>query len=93
MYAVELSRATWRKSSRSGGGTGNACVEVAFTDATWRKSSRSGNGVNDNCVEVAFTGPAIAVRDSKDPEGAALAFPPRAWSAFLQRFARPGREG
>ncbi|WP_243795997.1 DUF397 domain-containing protein [Saccharopolyspora gloriosae] len=27
---VASTEATWRKSSRSGGGSGNACVEVAF---------------------------------------------------------------
>jgi hypothetical protein len=88
MYAVELSQAAWRKSSRSGGGDNANCVEVAFTDARWRKSSRSGSGTNDNCVEVAFVGAAVAVRDSKEPDGAKLAFSPQAWSAFLDRFAR-----
>ena len=30
MTAYDLSRATWWKSSRSGGSGGNACVEVGF---------------------------------------------------------------
>ncbi|MFC4083946.1 DUF397 domain-containing protein [Amycolatopsis samaneae] len=34
----------------------------------WRKSSCSG-GINGNCVEVAFVPEAVAVRDSKAPEG------------------------
>jgi hypothetical protein len=38
----------------------------------WRKSSFSGN---ENCVELAHLGSAIAVRDSKDPEGTLLTFP------------------
>ncbi|MCI2423584.1 DUF397 domain-containing protein [Saccharopolyspora sp. K220] len=87
MYAVELADAQWRRSSRSGGGTGNNCVEVAFGDVRWRKSSRSGGGNNDACVEVAFAGPAVAVRDSKDPEGPVLAFPASSWAAFLARVA------
>ncbi|MDR7302086.1 DUF397 domain-containing protein [Haloactinomyces albus] len=57
---------------------------VDMSAVTWRKSARSGNhGSGGNCVEVAFTGPAVAVRDSKEPERGALAFTPQAWSAFL----------
>ncbi|ARF81303.1 DUF397 domain-containing protein [Kitasatospora aureofaciens] len=50
--------------------------------ATWRKSRFSGN--QGNCVEVAdgFTG-IVPVRDSKDPNGPALAFPAEAWTAFV----------
>lgn len=55
---------------------------------TWRKSSHSGNGAD--CVEVAVVGPAKAdagrlflIRDSKDPEGAVLAFDPAEWGAFV----------
>jgi hypothetical protein len=53
------------------------------TRAVWRKSSySSGNG--GQCVEVARNLPGIvAVRDSKDPEGPALAFAPKEWLAFL----------
>jgi hypothetical protein len=54
---------------------------------TWRKSSRSGQGSNGNCVEVAFVGPAVAVRDSKNPTAGALAVPHAAWTAFLTRHA------
>lgn len=52
MSALDLSRAVWRTSSRSG--ANGACVEVALTGAVWRKSSRS--GANGDCVEVALTG-------------------------------------
>ncbi|QUH04633.1 DUF397 domain-containing protein [Saccharopolyspora erythraea] len=31
MFAVDLSQARWRKSSRSDTGSGGNCVEVAFT--------------------------------------------------------------
>jgi hypothetical protein len=82
---VDLSRLTWRKSSRSGqnGSNGN-CVEVAFADVEFRKSSRSGqDGSNGNCVEVAFSGPAVAVRDSKSPDQGTLVLPSSGWSGFL----------
>lgn len=50
--------------------------------ATWRKSSYSGSN-GGNCVEVAGHLPGVvAVRDSKDPGGPALAFTPGDWRAF-----------
>ncbi|MEU8262966.1 DUF397 domain-containing protein [Micromonospora sp. NPDC048999] len=50
--------------------------------AQWRKSTRS--GAQGNCVEVADNLPGVvAVRDSKDPQGPALAFTPAAWSTFV----------
>jgi Domain of unknown function (DUF397) len=54
-----------------------------LTKADWRKSTYSSpNG--GNCVEVARNLPGIvAVRDSKDPQGPALAFMPESWRAFL----------
>ena len=42
-----------------------------LTRAAWRKSSRSSGG-GSNCVEIAQLSGRIAVRDSKNPEGAAL---------------------
>ncbi|MGW5479146.1 DUF397 domain-containing protein [Streptomyces sp. NPDC004008] len=49
---------------------------------TWTKSSYStGNGA---CVEVKSPiVSALAVRDSKVPEGPVLAFPADAWNAFV----------
>lgn len=73
---LDLYRAAWRKSTYSNNG-GN-CVEVA---AAWRKSTYSNNG--GQCVEVAHAAPGVvAVRDSKDPGGPALAFTPEQWTAF-----------
>lgn len=77
---MDLSDVTWRKASYSGG-NGGECVEVGV----WRKASYSG-GNGGNCVEVAATGQAVvAVRDSKDPEGPNLAFPPPAWQSFVRQ--------
>jgi hypothetical protein len=77
---MDLTGAVWRKSSYSGANGGN-CVEVA---EVWRKSSYSaGNG--GDCVEVARTPPAaVAVRDSKDPDGPKLIFTPADWAAFTE---------
>ena len=52
------------------------------TCAEWRKSSySSGNG--GQCVEVAQNLPgAVAVRDSKNPDGPKLVFTPDEWRAF-----------
>ncbi|MGC5334716.1 DUF397 domain-containing protein [Micromonospora sp. DT62] len=60
---------------------------MELNGARWRKSSRSsGNG--GDCVEVADNLPGIvAVRDSKDPAGPALAFVPAAWRAFVATIA------
>ncbi|MEV0808946.1 DUF397 domain-containing protein [Micromonospora sp. NPDC050200] len=49
----------------------------------WRKSSRSSGGGNGDCVEVCFTRDAVAVRDSKDPEGEVLAFSSASWRTFI----------
>jgi hypothetical protein len=51
--------------------------------ATWIKSSYSeGNG--GACVEFARDVPGvIPVRDSKDPQGPALAFSADAWTSFV----------
>ncbi|UNZ18185.1 DUF397 domain-containing protein [Streptomyces sp. 891-h] len=53
------------------------------TGLTWRKSSYSG-GDQGQCVEVAEAAGAIYVRDSKDPDGASLAFTPAEFNAFTQ---------
>jgi Domain of unknown function (DUF397) len=67
----------WRKASHSGANGGD-CVEVGV----WRKASHSGNN-GGACVEVAPA--AVAVRDSKDPDGPRLAFTPQDWREFTSR--------
>lgn len=67
---------TWLESSYSG--TGGTCVEV------WRKSSYSGSATQGECVETLMTGDGVAVRDSKNPNGAILSFTTSEWVAFLK---------
>ncbi|GAB3073625.1 DUF397 domain-containing protein [Micromonospora schwarzwaldensis] len=50
------------------------------TPPRWRKSSHSGD--EGACVEMAPLPETVAVRDSKDPTGPVLVFPPAAWAAF-----------
>jgi hypothetical protein len=73
----------WRKSSYSGGTTGN-CVEVGI----WRKNSYSG-GSTGNCVEVA-TSDAILIRDTTDRWGVTLRMSAPAWRAFITRINHAG---
>jgi hypothetical protein len=47
----------------------------------WRKSSYSSD--DGNCVEVADLSDGRAVRDSKNPDGAALMFAATEWAAFI----------
>jgi hypothetical protein len=55
-----------------------------LTGAVWRKSSRSGSN-GGQCVEIAKRLGYVAVRDSKDPDGPALAFSRLAWRTFTTR--------
>jgi Domain of unknown function (DUF397) len=57
---------------------------------SWRKASYSSNG--EACVEVGHDGPAVAVRDTKDPDGPALTFTPAGWQTFTRR-VRDGAAG
>jgi hypothetical protein len=59
-------------------------MEVSVGHAAWRKSSHSGGA--QNCVEVADNLPgAVAVRDSKDPDGSALILSPATWRSLANR--------
>ncbi|WP_435220268.1 DUF397 domain-containing protein [Streptomyces sp. Tue6028] len=73
----------WRKSSYSGD-QGGECLECAPTGTlAWRKASYSGD-TGGSCVEIAETPHAtVAVRDSKNPAGPALAFGPAAFTGFV----------
>jgi hypothetical protein len=50
-------------------------LRVNLANAVWQKTSRSGP-YSDNCVEIAFVDGAIAMRDSKHPDGPVLPFTP-----------------
>jgi hypothetical protein len=57
-------------------------MEHDISTAKWRKSSFS--GANNNCVEVACNLPGIvAIRDSNNPDGPALAVTRTHWAAFM----------
>ena len=75
MTAPEPDRIVWQKSSYSCANGG--CVEVG-----WRTSSYS--AWNGGCVQAAAVPDRVLVRDSKDPEGPALAVPTPAWRSFLR---------
>lgn len=72
----------WRKSSYSGGESGN-CLEVNEAYADWRKSSYSGGNSGD-CLEVNDACTAcVPVRDSKNPTGPTIEFAATAWTPFV----------
>jgi hypothetical protein len=54
------------------------------TGIAWRKSSYSGSN-GGACVEAGTVGPAVAVRDSKHPDGPLLAFAADTWNAFTDQ--------
>ncbi|WFE24239.1 DUF397 domain-containing protein [Solwaraspora sp. WMMD937] len=55
---------------------------MELTEARWRKSTKSDSG---NCVEVANNLPVrVYVRDTKNRDGATLAFAPSSWSSFVE---------
>lgn len=57
---------------------------IGLSGDDWFKSSYS--GVQGDCVEVAWLGSGrVGVRDSKNPTGPALIFPPKDWDAFIAR--------
>lgn len=54
-----------------------------LSEATWRKASRSGENGGD-CVELAALPDAVAVRDSKNPDGPVLLLRPSALREAVQ---------
>jgi hypothetical protein len=57
-------------------------MEPGLSRAQWRKASYSGN--SGNCVDVAESRTAMAVRDSKKPEGPVLVVTDDDWRTFLR---------
>ena len=55
-----------------------------MTGVAWRTSSYSGSN-GGTCVEVGTAAPAVAVRDSKHPDGPLLAFAAATWTAFIEQ--------
>lgn len=56
-------------------------AQTAHVCLRWMKSSHSGQGTN--CVELTRKGAAVAIRDSKNPAGPALALSPAVFHRFL----------
>jgi len=57
--------------------------EIIVGGVRWRKARRSNGNGGNNCVEVAFLDTGVAVRDSKNRDGARLTFTKDEWEAFL----------
>ncbi|MFE5600274.1 DUF397 domain-containing protein [Streptomyces coelicoflavus] len=55
----------------------------------WLRSSYSGEGDGNNCVEISASTTYVAVRDSKAPSRATLAFPRAAFTRFLTTVKEP----
>jgi hypothetical protein len=54
---------------------------VARTEFGWTRSSKCDNS-SGNCAEVSAFPGAVAIRDSKNPQGS-IVFTTEEWSAFL----------
>jgi hypothetical protein len=59
-------------------------TEIDLSRARWQKSSYSSQ--DGNCVEVARDLPGlVAVRDSKEPDGAMLVVSRETWRVFIRK--------
>jgi Domain of unknown function (DUF397) len=58
-----------------------------LSTATWHKSSRSSGG-GQGCVEVAVIPGAVAIRDSKNPDGPVHIVSPEAFRDLIDRVRR-----
>ncbi|SCF77616.1 DUF397 domain-containing protein [Streptomyces sp. Ncost-T10-10d] len=58
------------------------------SELAWFKSSYSSDGNEGDCVEVAAAPDAVFVRDSKNMQGARVAFARGAWAGFVSYAAR-----
>jgi Domain of unknown function (DUF397) len=64
-------------------------TDTDLSRAEWRKSSYSSQ--SGNCVEVATNLPgAVAIRDSKDPEGPELTVTQDTWRTFIRSMTASG---
>jgi hypothetical protein len=66
-------------------------TELDLTAMHWRKSSHSGQGGED-CVELADLPNAVAVRDSKNPDGPRLTFAASEWATFTTAIKANGHD-
>ena len=57
-------------------------VEIDWSQQHWRKSRRS--NTTHGCVECAVADDAVAIRDSKDPDGPMLTFDHDTWRFFME---------
>ncbi|EDY51620.1 conserved hypothetical protein [Streptomyces clavuligerus] len=79
---ARLEGVSWFTSTYSNN-QGGQCVEVAhMKEADWFTSTYS-NDQGGQCVEAAVLPGAIAVRDSKNPDGPAFVFEGPAWTGFV----------
>jgi membrane protein involved in colicin uptake len=63
-------------------------MTLIISSAEWRKSSHSG-GQGGECVELAAMVDSVAIRDSKDPDGARLLVNRRDFKRFAKALKNP----